>query len=186
VEIESLGRNLDHVKNIVAMQQNYAKVCGVREPVNIADVASDALNMNSEAFRRHNVRVTLQFKPVPRVVVDKHKVMQIMINLLRNAKYAASHSASDDKQINVGIDRNGNGCVKIVVQDNGVGIAPENLERIFAHGFTTKTDGHGFGLHSCAVAAQEMGGSLRAQSDGPGKGATFILELPMEGVATKI
>jgi signal transduction histidine kinase len=69
--------------------------------------------------------------------------------------------------------------VKIVVKDNGVGIPSENLAKIFSHGFTTKKDGHGFGLHSGANAAREMGGSLVARSNGPGPGAEFTLELPM-------
>ena len=59
-----------------------------------------------------------------------------------------------------------------------MGIAPENLTRIFSHGFTTRREGHGFGLHSGALAAREMDGRLVASSDGPGKGATFTLELP--------
>jgi two-component system NtrC family sensor kinase len=62
-----------------------------------------------------------------------------------------------------------------------VGIAAENLKRIFAHGFTTRKNGHGFGLHSGALAAKELGGSLRAQSVGPGQGASFVLELPAGG-----
>ncbi len=70
--------------------------------------------------------------------------------------------------------------VKISVIDNGVGIPPENLERIFAHGFTTKKYGHGFGLHGSVLAAKEMGGTLTAHSDGPGMGATFTLELPCQ------
>jgi signal transduction histidine kinase len=73
------------------------------------------------------------------------------------------------------------GRVAISVIDNGIGIAPENMTRIFNHGFTTRADGHGFGLHSGALAAQELGGSLSAHSDGPGLGARFTLELPLHG-----
>ena len=62
--------------------------------------------------------------------------------------------------------------------DNGIGIPPENLTRIFNHGFTTRKDGHGFGLHSGALAAKEMGGSLTVHSGGTGQGAAFTLELP--------
>jgi signal transduction histidine kinase len=65
------------------------------------------------------------------------------------------------------------------VKDSGIGLAPENLTRIFAHGFTTKRDGHGFGLHSGALDAKQMGGALWAESEGPGLGATFVLELPL-------
>ena len=179
-ELESLIKHVAHIKNIVAMQQSYARVSGILEPVIAADLVEDALNMNAEAFTRHGVRVERQFAEVPRVVADKHKVLQILINLLRNGKYALAHGGGQDRRLTVGIGRGDADRVRITVQDNGVGIAPENLARIFAHGFTTKKDGHGFGLHSSALAAKEMGGSLTAFSQGLGKGATFTLELPFE------
>ena len=135
--------------------------------------------MNGAAFDRHCVEVIREFGDAPLVRVDKHKVLQVLINVIRNAKYAVSESSRLDKRITVRIGANGNRRVKIAVCDNGIGIAPENLARIFAHGFTTKKDGHGFGLHSAALAATETGGSLFAHSDGPGQGATFTLELPM-------
>jgi signal transduction histidine kinase len=75
--------------------------------------------------------------------------------------------------------------VKVEIADNGVGIAPENLTRIFSHGFTTRKNGHGFGLHSGALAAKDMAGSLTAHSDGLGKGATFVLELPLGGASPR-
>ncbi|MGH7869199.1 MAG: sensor histidine kinase [Candidatus Dormibacteraceae bacterium] len=113
------------------------------------------------------------------MILDKHKVLQILINLIRNAKYACEESTRQEKQITVSV-ANGDGRVKISVVDNGVGIAPENLTRIFNLGFTTRKDGHGFGLHSSALAARELGGALLVQSDGPGGGATFTLELPVK------
>jgi C4-dicarboxylate-specific signal transduction histidine kinase len=76
-----------------------------------------------------------------------------------------------------------NDRVKIVVLDNGVGIPAQNLTRIFSHGFTTRKEGHGFGLHSGAIAARELGGSLVAGSEGVGQGASFSLELPVGTVA---
>src|SRR6185369_14737481 len=105
------------------------------------------------------------------------KVMQILINLVRNAKYACDESGRADKRIIVRITNTGPG-VRIAIVDNGVGIPAENLVRIFNHGFTTRQTGHGFGLHSGALAASEIGGSLTVHSDGPDRGATFILELP--------
>ena len=99
------------------------------------------------------------------------------MNLLRNAKYACHDSERADKRLTVRV-ANGEGRVRISVIDNGVGIPAENLTRIFNHGFTTRKQGHGFGLHSGALAAKEMGGSLTVRSDGPGQGATFTLELP--------
>ena len=110
--------------------------------------------------------------------VDRHKVLQILINLLRNAKHAMEESTDREKRLVIRVASSAPDKVQISIVDNGVGIVPENMTRIFNHGFTTKKDGHGFGLHSGANAAKEMGGSLIARSDGHGKGAEFILELP--------
>jgi signal transduction histidine kinase len=123
------------------------------------------------------VALQREFSEVPPITVDKHKVLQILVNLVRNAKYACDESGRSDKLITLRIE-GAPAAVRICVIDNGVGIPAENMSRLFTHGFTTRADGHGFGLHSGALAAQELGGSLRVHSDGPGCGATFILELP--------
>jgi PAS domain S-box-containing protein len=180
-ELRQLKANIEHMKEIVAMQQSYARVSGVVESLCAKELIEDALRMNQAGLDRHQVRIERDFAEVPRVMVDKHKVLQILINLIRNAKYALDDGPGRDKQLHLKICQNGSGCVKIIVRDNGVGIAPENLTRIFSHGFTTRRDGHGFGLHSGALAAKELGGELSAQSEGPGTGATFILELPVAG-----
>jgi C4-dicarboxylate-specific signal transduction histidine kinase len=178
-EIELLTKNLDHIKEIVAMQQSYARVSGVVEPVAITSLADDALQINAAALNRHGVEVIRNYADVPVVAVDKHRVLQILVNLIRNAKYAMEECGQEKKQLLLGIDLTPGRCVRITVKDNGEGILPENLVRIFSHGFTTKKDGHGFGLHASALAASEMQGSLSASSDGPGTGATFTLELPL-------
>jgi PAS domain S-box-containing protein len=178
-EVESLTKNIAHIKEIVAVQQSYAKVSGVIDSLPVTELVEDALEMNGAAFDRHHIEVIRDFAKVPMVRVDKHKVLQVLINVIRNAKYAVSESAREDKIITVKVAANGQQRVKIAVTDNGVGIAPENLSRIFAHGFTTKKGGHGFGLHSAALAATETGGSLSVQSEGLGCGATFTLELPL-------
>jgi signal transduction histidine kinase len=178
-EMESLGKNVEHVKEIVTMQQNYARLCGVSETLQISELVQDAIRMNLGAFERHGVTIVQEFAEVPPVTVDKHKVLQILINLMRNAKYAMDEQAPAEKRLTIGISGGGKGHVVVSMRDNGIGIAPDNLPRIFAHGFTTKRDGHGFGLHSGALAAREMGGRLTASSEGIGKGAVFCLELPV-------
>jgi signal transduction histidine kinase len=110
-------------------------------------------------------------------------VLQIVVNLLHNAKYACDASTSPHKEVAVRLKATLANHVRIEIADNGVGIAPENLTRIFNHGFTTRKGGHGFGLHSGALSAKEMGGSLSVHSDGLGKGATFVLELPITAKA---
>ncbi len=176
-ELASLRDNLEHIKDTVAMQQSYAKLCGVTETVAVVDLVEDSLRLNAGAFVRHGVTLRREFSKVPPITVDKHKVLQILVNLVRNAKYACDESGRTDKLITLRIETAPIG-VRICVIDNGVGIPAENISRLFTHGFTTRVDGHGFGLHSGALAAQELGGSLRVESDGPGRGATFILELP--------
>jgi PAS domain S-box-containing protein len=178
-EMQTVQQNIEHIKEIVAMQQSYARVAGINEDLSPASLVEDAIRMNEGAFLRHGVQLKREFNPVPLVRVDKHKVLQVLVNLFRNAKYAMDATGRSDKLLTVGVSMNGGGRVRVMVHDNGIGIAAENLTRIFAHGFTTKKDGHGFGLHSGANAAKEMGGVLYAESDGLGKGAAFILELPI-------
>jgi signal transduction histidine kinase len=176
--VELVTRSMEHIKKIVAMQQSYGKVAGVAETLPAATLIEDALQINAAGLERHGIKVVRDYADVPPVTVDKHKVLQILINLVRNAKHALDESGREQRVLRLGLARNGNERLKITVADNGVGIEPENLTRIFAHGFTTRKDGHGFGLHSGALAAKELGGSLTVQSDGPGRGAIFTLELP--------
>jgi signal transduction histidine kinase len=159
------------------MQQNYAKISGVTETVNVTHLVEDALRMNAGALARHEVELVRVYADVPPVTVDKHRVLQILVNLIRNAKYACDDTGRKDKQLKLQVARTETG-VRIAVIDNGIGIPPENLSRIFNHGFTTRKKGHGFGLHSGALAARELGGALTVESQGVGHGATFILELP--------
>jgi PAS domain S-box-containing protein len=176
-ELDSLRRNVEHIKEIVAMQQNYATVGGVNEMTDLAGLVEDSLRLNEGGLNRHGVKIVRELEKAPPMNVEKHKILQILVNLVRNAKYACDDSARADKRLTVRL-ANGDGRVKISVLDNGVGIPPENLTRIFNYGFTTRKGGHGFGLHGSALAAREMGGSLTVCSGGHGQGAAFTLELP--------
>jgi len=176
-ELDSLHKNIGHIKDIVAMQQSYAKTSGVVETISVPDLIEDALRMNAGSLARHDVDIAREYHTRTVLTLDKNKALQILVNLMRNAKYACDESGRTDKLLTIRTTADAHG-VTISVIDNGVGIPTENLTRIFAHGFTTRKHGHGFGLHSGALAAKELGGSLIAHSDGPGKGATFVLKLP--------
>jgi signal transduction histidine kinase len=178
-ELAELRANLDHIKDAVTMQQAYARRCGVMETVPVAELVDDALRMNTGALTRHHVALKKDYQDSPDITVDKHKVLQILVNLIRNAKYACDESGHADKQVTVRIESVPEGA-RISVIDNGVGIDPEVMGRLFGHGFTTRKSGHGFGLHSAALAASELGGSLKAVSQGLGHGATFLLTLPSQ------
>jgi signal transduction histidine kinase len=178
-ELDLLRKNIDHIKEIVSMQQSYSKLVGVPERLAVANLVDDALRMNAGAFTRHGVNLKCEFEDVPEIVVEKHKVLQILVNLLRNARYACEASGKPDKEVVMRIAKQAAG-VQIAVIDNGIGIHPDHMTRIFSHGFTTKKDGHGFGLHSGALAARDLGGALRVHSAGADQGATFTLDLPFK------
>jgi PAS domain S-box-containing protein len=179
-ELSALRSNVEHIKEIVAMQQSYARRGGITDTLDVRVLVEDSLRMNEGALNRHGVTIVRDFQEVPLVQVEKHKVLQILVNVIRNAKYACDESrCNGEKRVTVRV-RTADESVLISVIDTGVGIPKENLERIFNHGFTTRKDGHGFGLHSSALAAKELGGSLVAESAGPGQGATFTLTLPLK------
>jgi signal transduction histidine kinase len=179
-ELTALHKHVDHIKQIVLMQQEHAKMAGVETTEDAIQLVEDSLRMNESALERHAVALVRDYQPsLPQIVVDRHKVIQILMNLVRNAEYACGAGGGGEKRIVVRV-RHQDDQVTISVADNGVGIPRENLDRIFNHGFTTKKNGHGFGLHSGALAAKEMGGKLSVRSEGPGKGAQFTLELPLQ------
>jgi len=181
-ELDSLTKSIDHIKEIVATQQSYSGVSSVIEPVQVKDLLEDALRMNAGSIAHHQISIVKEFADVPLVPLDKHLMLQILINLIGNAKHALNRGTQQPHQIKLKLDiaeTSDTPRLRIRIEDNGEGIAPENLTRLFAHGFTTRKNGHGFGLHSCALAMKEMKGSITAFSDGLGRGAAFVVELPM-------
>jgi signal transduction histidine kinase len=150
---------------------------GISEPLDPATLMEDSLRMNSSALVRHDISVVRDFEPVATVQAERGKVLQILVNLIRNAKYALDEGRASDKVLTLRLEPGPRDTVRFIVRDNGVGIPAENIPRLFAHGFTTRPQGPGFGLHSSARAARELQGSLAVHSDGPGHGATFTLEL---------
>jgi len=174
----ALHRHVEHIRMIVELQQSYATSSSIVEAASLEELIEDAIRINGAALGRHGVSLERQLVPLPRVMVDKHKLLQILLNLISNAKYAVNDNPPGERRLTVRLERPSDDRFRVQVCDNGMGIAPELLTKIFQHGFTTRKEGHGFGLHSCAIAARSMNGSLVAHSDGPGKGATFTLELP--------
>jgi C4-dicarboxylate-specific signal transduction histidine kinase len=180
-ELASLAQNVEHIKTIVSTQQSYAGAFGLVETISLDDLLEDALRLNSASFQRHYIEVERDYAELPPIEIEKQKLLQILINLVRNAKHAMADGGGEGHRLILRTAAIGDDRVRIEVIDNGEGISAENLTRVFAHGFTTKQakGGHGFGLHHGALSAKEMGGSLTAHSDGPGTGATFALELPI-------
>jgi PAS domain S-box-containing protein len=179
-EVRALSESVEHLKSIVSMQQKHARMAGAIEQFQVPALIDEALRLHAGSFERLGIRITRDYAQVPPLLADRHKLLQILINLLSNARHAMVASPNEDKRLSIGVRQTpeGGGLV-IEVADNGVGIAPEHMPRLFAQGFTTKKTGHGFGLHISALAAEELKGRLSCTSAGPGQGATFTLEIPL-------
>jgi signal transduction histidine kinase len=178
-ELQALVEKVDHIKGIVATQQNYARPVRFRESVDLAELVSEILSMHSPFADSRNVQILKQYDAHPVAFVEKSNVVQVVENLVKNAIEAMSSPDCQTRVLRLEVAETDDERALIRVTDTGCGIAPENLKAIFNYGFTTKQDGKGFGLHSSALAVSSMGGSIRAQSDGPGQGVTFEVELPL-------
>jgi signal transduction histidine kinase len=180
-ELRGLEGGLDHIMKLVRAQQAYAGNRGVFEPTDLPLLVDEALTICQQSYKyTADVSVTREFEDLPKVPVDRNKLMEVLVNLIQNAAEAMVEAGVEEKRLTLRLNSPREGVVRLEVADNGIGISPEDQERVFQHGFTTKEKGHGFGLHSAANAATEMCSHLAVSSEGPGRGATFTLDLPMD------
>ncbi|HEX2548364.1 MAG TPA: ATP-binding protein, partial [Gammaproteobacteria bacterium] len=175
-----LLKNIAHIKNVVGMQQNLSKKTKIVEQIaEIDKLLEEALAMTGIEENHPDIIVTKKYAFHKPVMIDSIKFLQILVNLLKNAKDSLQESSQLAKKLKLEIILNDQGHFIVLISDNGVGIAPDKMTKIFSYGFTTKKEGHGFGLHASALAAKDLGGKLMVKSDGLGKGATFILDMPV-------
>jgi signal transduction histidine kinase len=180
-ELESLVNKLEHVKQVILSQQDIAQTGSIREASRIVDLMEQALLMALPEPEKYRIHVFREYGSVPLVMTDRHQVLQILVNLIANAKDAMITQSVSIHRLSVRVSMAGDGTnvVRLEVADTGCGISAEHLPRLFTQGFTTKQHGHGLGLHSAAISAKKMGGSIHAASAGAGHGATFTLSLPV-------
>ena len=176
---ERLMEKTNAIADVIAAQQNYAGMGGLTDNVNLALIVEDALIMQEASAQRHEIAISRDYRPTPDIPVQKTKLIHILVNLLRNAKDAMNDLSGHEKTLIVSLFEKEK-AVYITIQDTGCGIDKENIKKIFTHGFTTKKDGHGFGLHSSANYMKEMGGDMWAESLGVGLGTTFYLKFPLK------
>lgn len=177
-ELSQLHKYVDHIAQVVNMQQKHARTSELIEPVRLIDIIEEALGISANSLERHSVEVDRAFDVDPVIRTDQHQVVQILVNLINNAKQAMVDMPMHERRISIRVAPDDDDGVRVELCDTGSGIAAEHLPRLFEHGFTTRAEGHGFGLHTSSISAHQLGGSLSAQSDGPGYGATFVLTLP--------
>lgn len=177
--LSSVRGHLEHVRSIISRQQKHARAAGVIEEVQLEDVIEDAIELSCGEFSTLGIRLIRSYFPNKRAHVDRNKMLEILVNLLSNAKHALLASQVSDKIIEVVLESPEPSTAKITIKDNGVGIPIDKLHRIFEQGFTTKPEGNGLGLHASAIAAQQMKGQLQCESRGEQLGASFYLVVPM-------
>jgi len=185
-DLKSLNNNVQHANQIVAAQQSYARVRSFAEQTDLSELLESAVTVIKASCQRHSVKVIQDIDNAPEILIDRHKLIQIVVNLLTNAKDAVAELPVADRKVHLRAFALSTEQVQIDVKDSGVGIEQSQLTKIFSQGFTTKKNGHGFGLHYCGLAASELGGALTVKSDGPGTGCTFTLTLPLLHTALEV
>ena len=179
-ETKQLQESVAHIREIVSRQQSLSGKLGIDEIINIPDLINNCLSFYVTNFRNAQIVVSMNNEPGLEWTGDRSKITQILLNLIMNAEESLIASNNQPKTLKITSFNNQNAGIQIEVSDNGTGIEPEVLTKLFGYGFTTKPFGHGLGLHASAIAANEMNGTLQAFSSGKDKGATFILTLPKQ------
>jgi NO-binding membrane sensor protein with MHYT domain len=176
-EAQAVVTHVEHIGKIVAAQQTYARHGGSIEEIEVAELIEHALVVHFTTTTEVTVR--RENRGVGKAMVDRHKLLQILGNLLSNSRHALRDRTQGPRELTVRLRALPPGFYAIDVEDTGVGIGAEAMKRLFEFGFTTKKEGHGFGLHASAILAKEMGGELTARSEGMNRGACFTLRLPV-------
>lgn len=178
-DITRLSESVNHIVEIIASQQTMAKKSEVLEAVDVVEVARAAATVIRASCERHGVRVEFADANSIRTLVDRSRLQQIIVNLMTNAVQAVKQVAPGNRVIRLACGEEAE-SYWIEVRDNGVGFDPEVRSRLFQQGFTTRAEGHGVGLHYCAVTIKQLGGRIAAESEGPGLGAAFRITLPLQ------
>lgn len=184
-ELNEINRNVKHIKDIISMQQALSGSLGSVEEVSVSSILDDAIKLNKNFFSQGSLSLVFECSNHTSILTDRVKFLQVLVNLIRNAYESIIEHGAKDKNIKIVCEEPDMAHVSIKIIDNGMGVKPENLKKLFSHGFTTKKDGHGFGLHTSAIAARELGGSLTVESEGEGKGCTFELLFPKKPTRRK-
>lgn len=176
-ETNALKQNINHIAEIVSSQQKFAGRQGIIETINITKLIEEALSINAVSLENNQVDIVRQYDPVIEITSERSKIVQILVNLIRNANEAMAMKQITRRILTIKAQL-AEQRLTVIITDSGIGISQSQMKRLFSFGYTTKADGHGFGLHSCALAARQMQGKLTAQSQGEQQGASFILTLP--------
>jgi signal transduction histidine kinase len=140
----------------------------------LAELARSVVSLVAMDNRGKRVRFTVEGDEHLEAMCDPDKLKQLLLNLLLNARDASEEGGA----VTVRVEQAGEGTARFVVSDEGRGIDPRDLPRVFEPFHTDKAQGLGIGLFLCERIAASHGGTIRAESAGRGKGARFVVEFP--------
>ncbi|CAM2009776.1 ATP-binding protein [Acanthopleuribacter pedis] len=177
-ELADIAEKVAFIKEMISTQQDYAKSESVTRKLALNDVVDRALQIELPSMTKRGIRIEKKYQARFFVYGVKSKVLHVFLNLFKNAKEAMTSTDHEDSFLQIGIQSLPENKVEVTVRDNGAGIDEANLDKMFSYGFTTKPDGHGFGLYTSAEAMNQLGGSIAVSSEGIGHGACFRLIFP--------
>lgn len=177
-ELKGLKKNIILIRDIISTQQDFSRTIELRKMVSIHELIDEALLISGITLIKE-IKVIKNYEKIAPYLFDKVKLLQVIVNLTQNAKHALLEAESKDKIMTVSTSLLTPKTLLIEISDTGIGIRSENISRIFNFGFTTKENGHGFGLHTSALAVNHLGGKISVESNGLNQGAKFIIELPL-------
>lgn len=180
IELELLTKNIEHIKTTIKTQQSLSRENETnKETFSINTLLDDLIVMNAKQIERTGITIRNKYEKLPQITLDRNKLLQILENLIQNAIDSLKIKKDHQKILHLQTSIKDNKAIQIDIIDNGIGIEVNKLTKLFSFGFTTKHEGHGFGLHSCSILTKEIGGILKADSEGLNKGAKFTLILPL-------
>lgn len=178
-EVDQISLHVKHIKYVVSMQQSIAKPIKMTSTIIVSKLIKQIIKRYSNQIDAHKIIVTQNYESELAILTDQYKLEQIIQNVLQNAIESLIQNQSLYKKLIISTNSS-NDQMLIKIADNGVGISADDINKIFNFGYTTREEGHGFGLHYSALAAKELDGELQVVSKGKLQGAEFILTLPLK------
>ena len=179
-EIEAIHAQIDRIRNITRSLLQYSRQGGVQDEITwqrVNPIIEESVTLVKTGAKKREVTFETELNAQASVEVNRHQLLQILVNLQMNGIHAMQGKGrlivSSEDWVEEGQTR---GAV-IHVKDEGCGIKPENLKRIFSPFYTTKRDGTGLGLSVSQSILSQSGGELRVDSEW-GKGSQFSIYLP--------
>ncbi len=182
LDVEKIRDKQEHIASIIALHMRYSHLKVDYCEVSVTRIIEDAISMQHESISKRGIEINTKINEIPYIKIQESKLLQILVNLLKNAYESIDLNPLSRKQINVQacINTSEDDQIMIKISDTGAGFISGSEQAFFDFGYTSKTGGSGFGLHFCAHFLKSIGGGITAYSEGEGRGAEFIIYLPIK------